>query len=87
METISILLIAVAVILFLIILFKVLAAPIRLIFKLLINAGMGFLMLLVVNIIGGFFDFSLGISLFNAVVAGVLGVPGILFMIILLLLL
>ena len=37
----------------------------------------GLVLLFVFNFIGGFFDFSLGINATNALVAGVLGIPGI----------
>ena len=59
METISVLLVLAAAVLSVVILVKILAAPVRLVFKLLLNALCGFLLLIVVNIISGFFDFSI----------------------------
>ena len=83
METISILLILAAAVLFLVLLFKILAAPIRLVFKLLLNAVCGFLLLVVVNIISGFFDFSVAINWVNVLIAGCFGIPGTLLLVIL----
>lgn len=56
---------------------KLLSAPLKLAIKLLLHAGTGFLLLLVEEIIGGFFDFSLGISFINCLVAGIFGIPGV----------
>ena len=58
-------------------LFSLLSAPLKLAIKLMLHAALGFLLLLVEEIIGGFFDFSLGINLINCLVAGILGIPGV----------
>ncbi|MGI5976358.1 MAG: pro-sigmaK processing inhibitor BofA family protein [Candidatus Limivicinus sp.] len=60
---------------------RLMAAPIKLALKLLLHAGLGFLLLLLTEFISGFFDFSLGISWFNCIVAGFLGVPGVILLI------
>ena len=83
METMSILLMLAAAVLSLVILFKILAAPIRLVFKLLLNAVCGFALLIVVNIISGFFDFSIEINFINVLVAGCFGIPGALLLVLL----
>ena len=83
METMSILLMLAAAVLSLVILFKILAAPIRLVFKLLLNALCGFALLIVVNIISGFFDFSVEINFINVLVAGCFGIPGALLLVLL----
>lgn len=59
---------------------KLLTAPLKLAIKLL-HAGLGFLLLLVEELIGGFFDFSLGISFINCLVAGILGIPGVIILV------
>lgn len=56
---------------------RLLSAPIRLAFKLLINALVGFAVLLVVNFAGGMVGLSLGINWLNALIVGVLGAPGV----------
>ncbi len=82
METISSLLIIAAIVLFCILLLKILSAPIRLAFKLLINAGFGFIILFIVNFFGDFVGISLGMNFINAIIIGLLGVPGVVLLII-----
>ena len=60
-----------------VVIFKIAAAPIRLIFKLLLNALSGFMLLLLANLISGFFDFSVPINLLSCIVSGVFGIPGV----------
>lgn len=64
-----------------------LVIPIRLLIKLLINGLIGGLVLFLFNLIGGFFGLSLVINPLNAVIVGVLGVPGVILLLILQLLL
>lgn len=61
--------------------FKLLSAPLKLAIKLMLHAGSGFLLLLVEEIIAGFFDFSLGINLINCLIAGILGIPGVILLV------
>lgn len=62
---------------------KLLSAPLKLIWKLLINALIGGICLILVNFIGGFFQFHIDINFITALVAGVLGLPGIVILFIL----
>jgi inhibitor of the pro-sigma K processing machinery len=64
------------------VLIKILAAPIKKIFKLLINAVCGFALLFVANFIGGFFDFSIPINIITCIVAGAFGIPGVIFLVV-----
>lgn len=83
METVSLLLLLATAALSVYILVKILAAPVRLVFKLLLNALCGFLLLIVVNFISGFFDFSIEINMLNTLVAGCFGIPGALLLVLL----
>ena len=83
MKIITIILIALAVY----ILFKILSAPIKLIFKILINAAVGLIILFIFNVIGSQFGFILDINLVTCLISGVLGIPGVIILIILKLLL
>lgn len=56
---------------------KIFATPIKWAFKLLINALLGFVMLFVFNYLGGFIGLSITVGWLSAIVAGVLGIPGI----------
>ena len=62
---------------FLFLLFKLLKTPIKWAFKLLLNGLMGFVILFIVNWLGGFVGISLGVNWVNALVAGLLGTPGV----------
>ena len=55
---------------------KLLAVPLRILWRLLLNAILGAL-LLVVNFFGGLFGLALPITPFSSLVAGVFGVPGV----------
>lgn len=64
--------IAIVVILFL----TVLASPLKKLFKILINCGIGVLALIVFNFIGQYFNFTIGINPGSIATVGILGVPG-----------
>lgn len=66
---------------------KLISAPVRLIFKFIINMVSGFCILLVTEFILGFFDISVGINLFNCLVAGICGIPGVIVLVLVKLLL
>ena len=51
--------------------------PLKWIFKLLLNALFGFIALGLLNYFGGSFGISLPINWFNAIVVGILGLPGV----------
>ena len=65
------------------VLLKIIAAPIKLIFKLLLNTLSGFVLLFLANIISSFFDFSIPINLLNCLISGVFGIPGVIFLVML----
>lgn len=80
METIGIIIIA---IIALVLIIKLLTAPIRLAGKLLINGLSGFVVLFLLNFAGNIIGISLGINWFNAVVVGTLGTPGVVLLLLL----
>lgn len=55
---------------------KILKKPIKFIFKLLLNTGLGFLFLFAASIIAGMFGIVIELTLLNAVLVGFLGLPG-----------
>ena len=55
--------------------------PIKLIFRLIYNALMGGIMLWVVNFAGAYIGFKIGINPITALVAGFLGLPGVVLLI------
>ena len=64
------------------VLIKILAAPIKKIFKLLINAVCGFALLFLANFVGGFFDFSIPVNILTCIIAGAFGIPGVIFLVV-----
>lgn len=83
MDIVYSLLIIAAVALFVFFLFKIITKPLKLTFKFLVNTLLGFIILLVVNYIGGFIGFVIDISLLSCFITGLLGVPGVIILIIL----
>lgn len=83
METVSSLLMLAAVIVFLVLLFKLLTKPIRWIFKLAINAALGFVVLFIVNFFGDPIGIDIPMNLLNALITGFLGVPGVILLVVL----
>jgi len=77
METLALIFLLVGLIMSAVVLFKIAAAPIKLIFKLMLNALSGFMLLLLANLISGFFDFSIPINMINCIITGVFGIPGV----------
>ena len=67
------------------VLVKLLATPIKWIFKLLINGICGFALLFAANFVGGFFDFAIPVNLITCLVAGAFGVPGVIFLVVVIL--
>ncbi len=60
------------------IILKILALPMKIIIKLLINAVVGGAIILLVNLIGANFGFAINLNWISALVVGILGVPGVL---------
>lgn len=56
---------------------KVFIVPIKAILKLIINSILGIILLYIVNLIGGIWNFHIGINVVTAIVVGILGIPGI----------
>lgn len=61
---------------------KLFSAPIKLIMKLLANAIVGAIALIIINWLGGFLGFHIDLNFITALIAGALGVPGIIVLLI-----
>jgi inhibitor of the pro-sigma K processing machinery len=57
--------------------------PVKLVVRLIYNGIIGGLMLWVLNLAGSFFDFRVAINPVTALIAGFLGIPGVLLLIVL----
>lgn len=61
---------------------KLLLWPLRIIMNLLINGVVGGILLLIVNLVGGLIGLEIKINIINSLIAGIFGVPGVIFIII-----
>lgn len=60
---------------------RMLTMPVRIVFKLIYNGLVGGIMLYVVNFVGAYFSFTIGINPITALIAGFLGIPGVILLI------
>ena len=63
--------------LLLVLLLRLLLIPMKLVFKLLLHSGCGFLCLWLLNTVSGFTGFYLPVNAVTVFIAGFLGIPGI----------
>ncbi|MDD5793626.1 pro-sigmaK processing inhibitor BofA family protein [Clostridium sp. HCP1S3_B4] len=61
---------------------KIIKLPLKLIIKLLINGLTGLIMLSIVNFIGDSFGITVNINAFTSLIAGFLGIPGVIALVI-----
>ncbi len=78
MDTLSLIVVIAGIVLAVILVLKLLAKPIKFVFKLLINTVLGFILLWLLNFFGGGIGITLELTLLNAVIVGLLGIPGVL---------
>lgn len=64
-----------ACILFLFIIGRIFIVPLKFILKLIFNSIIGGILIFVINLIGGIFNFHIGLNIITAIVVGILGVP------------
>ena len=62
---------------------KVFYTPLKAAIKLVLNAVGGGIILVIINIAGGFLGIQIGINVFTAAVAGFFGIPGVAMMLLL----
>lgn len=66
----------IACIFFLFIFGKLFIVPIKTILKLVANSILGGLVIFVINLIGSFFNFHIGLNFITSIFVGLLGIPG-----------
>ena len=64
-------------------LFKILKTPIKLAAKIALHAVLGYAALFVLNFVGSWVGIGLGLNWVNAIIVGVLGVPGVILLLLL----
>lgn len=62
---------------------KVMMLPLKLILKLVLNGVLGGIAIFFINLLGNLIGFTIPLNLFSALVAGILGLPGIILLVIL----
>lgn len=67
---------------FLFILSRIFIIPIKWICKLIFNSILGALLIFAINLIGSIWGFHIGLNLFTAIIVGILGIPGAIFLIV-----
>jgi len=65
-----------------VIIVKLFSWPLKILGKLILNGALGVLLLLLVNFVGGYVGIGIEINAVTALIAGFLGVPGVIFLII-----
>lgn len=61
---------------FLFIIGKIFIVPLKTVFKLIFNSMIGGIIIFVINLIGGFFNFHIGLNIVTSIFVGILGIPG-----------
>jgi inhibitor of the pro-sigma K processing machinery len=62
---------------------KALLLPLKVLFKLVINGILGGIAIILINIVGAPFGFTLSLNVLSALMAGTLGLPGVILLVIL----
>ncbi len=83
MDKVVILLAWVAGILLVLVLGRKMKIPLRLALKLLINGLLGGVVILLINLLGQYINFHISLNVFSALIAGTLGLPGVILLVIL----
>lgn len=61
---------------FLFIIGRIFIVPLKTIFKFILNSIIGGIVIFIINFIGGFFNFHIGLNLITSIFVGILGIPG-----------
>ncbi|MGE5390379.1 MAG: pro-sigmaK processing inhibitor BofA family protein [Deltaproteobacteria bacterium] len=77
METINIVIAGVVLLVVLFFIGQIMVKPIKLLWKVLLNSLIGLILLMAVNYLGAYYDFSLPINIITILIAGFLGIPGV----------
>ena len=60
---------------------KIFIVPIKGIFKLMFNSVIGGILIWIINLVGGMWNFHIGLNIYTAILVGLLGVPGAMFLV------
>ncbi len=82
MENLTVPLMIAAAVLLLLLFIRIIRLPLKLMFKALLHAAVGFVALFVLNFLGSWIHVELELNLFNALITGIFGVPGVIILLI-----
>ena len=83
MKGLSLLILVLLLVLAVLLLFRLIKLEIRFIFKFLIHAALGFVILILLNFFGSWLNISLELSWINCAVSGFFGIPGVIVLLLL----
>ncbi len=81
MEFVNIVIAALFMLVIIYLIAQVLLKPIKLLWKLILNSAIGLILLLTINFVGAYFSFILPVNIITILIAGFLGIPGLLLLI------
>ncbi len=81
MDTVNVIMAVLFLAVIIFIIAQLIMKPIKLIWKLLLNSVIGLVLLIMTNFAGAYFDFALPVNIITVLIAGFLGIPGILLLI------
>lgn len=61
---------------------KLLSWPLKILLKLVVNGVLGAILLFIINMFGKYIGLKIGINIVTALIAGVFGIPGVIFLVI-----
>lgn len=61
---------------------KLFILPIKTIIKLVLNSIIGAILIYIINIVGGIFNFHLGLNLVTTIFTGIFGIPGVVLLVV-----
>ena len=82
MDLVTMLLMVIAAVMLMGLFFRIIRLPLKWLAKAALHAAVGFVALFVLNFIGSWIGVELEMNVFNALITGILGVPGVLFLLV-----
>ena len=82
MGDLSVVLMIAAAVLLLMLFIRIIRLPLKWMFKGLLHAAVGFVALFIFNFLGSWINVELELNLFNALITGIFGVPGVIILLV-----
>lgn len=82
MDLVTMMLMVIAAVMLMGLFFRIIRLPLKWLAKAALHAAVGFVALFVLNFIGSWIGVELEMNVFNALITGILGVPGVLFLLV-----